>query len=101
MANSIGSSGNFLSGSQIVEANGTAVAIATGIWYEVTIFAKKANSGQVFVGGPDVASSTNSGLDAGEEKTLRARPGGTGLDLSDIYIDVGTNDDGIDFYATK
>ena len=64
MANSVGGGGSFISGSITVDANGTAQAVGSGIWYKVYIFAKKGNSGQV-------------------------------------YIDAGTNDDGIDFYATK
>ena len=101
MANSVGGGGSFISGSITVDANGTAQAVGSGIWYKIYIFAKKGNSGQVYIGGPDVASTTNSGIDAGESLYLEARPQGTGVDLSQVYIDAGTNDDGIDYYATK
>ena len=70
MANSVGGGGSFISGSITVDANGTAQAVGSGIWYKIYIFAKKGNSGQVYIGGPDVASSTNSGIDAGESLYL-------------------------------
>ena len=99
MANSIASYGTFLSGSQTVPSNGTAVALGTGIFGSVTIIAKTGNTGKVFVGGPDVASSTNEGLAAGA--AIEISPSrGHAVALADIYIDVGTNDDGVDFYAT-
>ena len=100
MANSIGSSGSFISGSQTVSSAGTAVALETSfrLCRTVTITAKSANTGQVYIGGSDVASSTNSGLDAGQGIEIIHE---NGLDMSDIYIDVGTNDDGVDFYAVR
>ena len=99
MANSKGSKGVFVSGSQTVPSNGTAVALGTGIYGSVTIIAKTGNTGKVFVGGSDVASSTNEGLAAGAAIEISPSRGHV-IDLSDIYIDVGTNDDGVDFYAT-
>ena len=100
MANSIGSSGSFISGSQTVSSAGTAVALETSfkLCRSLTIIAKSANTGQVFVGGSDVASGTNSGLDANQSISISSD---NGLDMSDIYIDVGTNDDGVDFYAVR
>ena len=41
MANSVGGGGSFISGSITVDANGTAQAVGSGIWYKVYIFAKK------------------------------------------------------------
>jgi hypothetical protein len=99
MANSVASKGVFISGSQVVPSNGTAVALGTGIYGCVTIIAKTANAGKVFIGGPDVASSTNEGLAAGSALEVSPSKGHI-VDLADIYIDVGTNDDGVDFYAT-
>jgi len=99
MANSIGSKGVFLSGSQAVASNGTAVALGSGLYNSVTVIAKTGNTGNVFVGGSDVASSTNEGLAAGAAIEISPSRGHV-LDLADIYIDVGTNDDGVDFYAT-
>ena len=99
MANSIASKGVFLSGSKTVDANGTAEALGSGVYGSVTIIAKTGNTGKVFVGGSDVANSTNEGLAAGAAIEI-SRSKGHVIDLSDIYIDVGTNDDGVDFYAT-
>ena len=100
MANSIGSKGVFISGSKTVAAAGTAEALASsGLYGSVVIVAKSANTGQVFVGGSDVASTTNAGLDAGDALSITPRPGHV-IDLSDIYIDVGTSADGVDFYCT-
>ena len=99
MANSKGSKGVFVSGSQTVPSNGTAVALGTGIYGSVTIIAKTGNTGKVFVGGSDVASSTNEGLAAGAAIEISPSRGHV-IYLGDIYIDVGTNDDGVDFYAT-
>jgi hypothetical protein len=99
MANSVASYGVFLSGSQTVPSNGTAVALGTGIYGSLTIKAKVGNTGNVFLGGPDVSSSTNEGLAAGA--VINIDPSrGHAVALADIYIDVGTNDDGVDFYAT-
>jgi hypothetical protein len=64
----------------------------------VVIIAKAGNTSQVYVGGADVDSSTNDGLDAGESITLESHEW---MDLADIYIDAGTSDDGVDFYAVK
>ena len=64
----------------------------------VVVRAKAANLGQVYVGGSDVASTTNDGLDAGESITLEAVGW---LDLTEVYLDVDTSGEGVDFYAVK
>lgn len=100
MANSIASSGNFYSGSKTVTAAGTAEALDTTntLFSAVLLVAKAANTGQVYVGGSDVDSSTNAGLDAGD--SLEIEPSrGKGVDLSAIFIDVDTSAEGVDFYA--
>ena len=105
MASSEFSNGLGISGKKTVDAAGTAEALISAAtngsdhYRSVTLKALTANVGQVYVGGSDVASSTNSGLDAGETLTLSSST--KALDLSDIYIDVGTNDDGVDFYALR
>ena len=64
----------------------------------LTIVAKTSNTGQVYVGGADVASSTNDGLAPGDALEI---PCENWLDLADLYIDVDTNGEGVDFYAVK
>ena len=105
MASSVFSNGLGLAGKKTVDAAGTAEALMSAAtdgsdhYRSVTLKALAANSGQVYVGGSDVASSTNVGLDAGDSITLSSST--KMLNLSDIYIDVGTNDDGVDFYALR
>ncbi len=98
MANSIGSQGNVISGSKAVATAGTAVVIGTQVWKSVVIVAKAANTGQIYVGGSDVANTTNAGLDAGDVLVLESEKG---IDLATLYIDAGTSSDGIDFYGVK
>lgn len=103
MANSIFSRGAALAGSQTVTTAGTAVAlVASGdtIWHSVTIVAKGNNGGQVYVGGSDVDSNTNRGLDANDVLNMQPHLAHY-IDLSDIYIDVDTNGEGVDFWAVK
>ncbi len=64
----------------------------------VTIIAKTGNTGQVYIGGSDVATTTNDGLDAGETLSIEAVGW---LDLADVFLDVDTNGEGVDFYAVK
>ena len=98
MANSEGPV--ILAGEKTVAAAGTAETLvaATKRAKAVTIIAKAGNTGQVYVGGSDVASTTNDGLDAGESITIEAVGW---LDLVGIYLDVDTSGEGIDFYAVK
>ena len=97
MANSI--AGSLITGKQEVASAGTAEALAAdnGRRYKtITIAAYTDNTGRIFVGGSDVASSTNSGLAAGAVLSLVSSHGWL---LSEIYINAGTNDDGVDFYG--
>lgn len=64
----------------------------------VTLIAKAGNTGQVYVGGSNVASATNDGLAPGD--TLRV-PAVNWLDLSAVYLDVDTAGEGVDLYAVK
>ena len=82
-----------------VTAAGTAEALASAQRVRsVTIIAKTTNTGQVYVGGSDVASTTNDGLNPGDELEI---PADNWLDLADLYVDVDTNGEGVDFYAVK
>jgi len=97
MANSI--VGSLISGYQDVDTGDTAEPLAAdnGRRYTtITIVAETDNTGRIFVGGSDVASSTNSGLAAGAVLSLVSSHGWL---LSEIYINAGTNDDGVDFYG--
>ena len=98
MANSEGPV--LLSGENTVAIAGTAEALlgTSQRVKSVVIIAKKGNTNQVYVGGSDVAATTNDGLDAGESITVEAVGW---LDLTEIYLDVDTNGEGIDFYAVK
>ncbi len=89
-----------LSAEKTVTATGTAEALVASSRRvkSVVIVAKAGNVGQVYVGGSDIATTTNDGLDAGETLAIEAHGW---LDLANIYIDVDTNGEGVDFYAVK
>ena len=98
MANSEGPV--LLAGEKTVATAGTAeplVATSQRV-KSLVVIAKNGNTNQVYLGGADVASTTNDGLDAAETITIEAVGW---LDLADIYLDVDTNGEGIDFYAVK
>lgn len=100
MANSKGSGGNFISGEKTVSAAGTREAVQEksdgSFWKGVVLIAKANNVGQVFIGGPDVDSSTNDGLAAGEALPMRS---GKGIDLATTFLDVSVSGEGVDFYG--
>lgn len=89
-----------LTGEKTVAAAGTAekLVAASQRVKAVTMTAKTGNIGQVYVGGSDVASTTNDGLDAGETLSIEAVGW---MDLANLYIDADTNGEGVDFYAVK
>ena len=94
-----------ISGEKTVTATGTAEALVSASQRAkaVTIIAKTGNTGQVYtgqvyIGGSDVATTTNDGLDAGETLSIEAVGW---LDLADVFLDVDTNGEGVDFYAVK
>lgn len=100
MATSV--AGKFVFGQKDVAAAGTAVQLDAGGYKlsALTIIAHADNAGQIFYGGSDVDSSTQKGLDAGESITIalpERTPRGPGFDIGSIYVDAGTNDDGVDF----
>jgi hypothetical protein len=64
----------------------------------LTLIAKTGNTGQVYVGGSDVASTTNDGLAPGDSLIV---PAVGWLDLSEVYVDVDVSGEGVDFYAVK
>lgn len=88
-----------ISGEKTVTTSGTAVALGTTQRVKsVTIIAKTSNTGQIYVGGSDIATTTNDGLDAGDSLTVDAVGW---MDLSDIYLDADNDGEGADFYAVK
>ena len=99
MANSKASNGVLLSGAKAVTSAGTAEAIASsGLFNHLVIHAKPGNTGQVYVGGSDVDSSTNGGLSPGD--TVKFSPNkGHVLALTAIYLAVDTSGEGVAFYA--
>ena len=89
-----------LSSEKTVTTAGTAVALATsGHVSWLLVLAKPGNTGQVYLGGSDVASTTNDGLPPGASIVLPFEP--LAAKLSDIYIDSDVNGEGVDFYAIK
>ena len=83
-----------------ITASGTAealVAASTRV-KSVLLIAKAGNTGQVYVGGSTVDTSTNDGLDAGESITVQALEF---FNLTELFLDVDTNGEGVDFYAAK
>ncbi|MCH7953639.1 MAG: LysM peptidoglycan-binding domain-containing protein [Chloroflexi bacterium] len=69
MANSVGSSGGLLAGTKTVTTAGTRVAIEDGtvdLVRSLAVIALSTNTGRIFLGGADVDSSTNVGMQAGD-----------------------------------
>ena len=97
MANSKAARGAILSGEKTVAAAGTAEALGTGFFRSIVVIAKVGNAGKVYIGGSDVASTTNDGLSAGDSLTFSTQS--HTLDLARIFIDVDTNGEGIDIYG--
>ena len=89
-----------VSGDKTVTAAGTAEAVgASQRVRSITVVAKDNNTGRVYVGGSDVASTVNRGLQAGDVLTHTSASGW--LDLADVYVDVDVSGEGIDYYAVK
>ena len=88
-----------ISSEKTVATAGTAVALSASQRVKaLTIIAKASNTGQVYIGGSDVSSATNDGLDAGETISFEAV---NWMDIADIFVDADTNGEGVDFYAVK
>ena len=95
------SSGQVLvSGTANLASAGTAQVISTATIKvkSVVIVARAANSGQIVLGGADVATSTNNGLNGGESLTLSSA---SLFDLKEIYFDGGSTGDDVDWYAMR
>lgn len=94
MATSVGAF--LVAGEKIISAAGTAEALedTSRRVRGLVIIAKSGNTNPVFLGGADVDSSTNGGLTAGQFITLEGL-----VDTGAIWLDVTTNDEGVDFFA--
>lgn len=81
---------------ETVDASGTAQTLfATQLEVAKAIIkAQSDNTGNIFVGGSDVSSTTGYVLDAGEKVILEPPQGY--VDLSQVYIDAGTTGDGVE-----
>jgi hypothetical protein len=87
-------------GKKTVTTAGTAERISTtqsGVT-SIVIRAETTNTGQIFVGDADVASTDNAGLDAGESLSmpLWLSP----ISLTNIWIDASMSTDGVDYWFT-
>jgi len=88
-----------VSGEKTVAATGTRERLRNTLRVKgAVIIAKAGNAGQVYVGDVTVTTATNDGLDAGESLTLTAVQW---MDLADIWLDVDTNGEGVDYYAVQ
>ena len=99
MANSIsGAHGAIAVGTKAVTTAGTRVALSTGgLYRSLTIVAYDNNTGRIYVGGADVASTTHRGLAAADSVTFTTDKG---IDLSDVYLDASVSGESVDFYAS-
>lgn len=94
---------NISDGSRDVTTAGTRVALATArtMACTVTVEAKVANTGAVFVGGNTIASGRGVRLLAGDSYTFPAHPQNI-YNLQDIYVDAAVNAEGVTFvYAQR
>ena len=89
-----------IASAKTVTTAGTAEALvaASQRVSSVTVVAKASNTGSVYVGGSDVASTTNDGLAPGDSMEI---PSHNYLDLVNIFVDVSISGEGVDFYAVK
>ena len=89
-----------ISSEKTVTAAGTAEALTASSQRvkSLSVIAKAGNTGQVYVGGSDVASTTNDGLAPGDTLMI---PSLSWLDLKGVYIDVDVSGEGVEFYAVK
>jgi hypothetical protein len=87
-----------LVGEKTVTTAGTAVVLGSGKVASFTILCKDTNTGKIYLGASDVASTTNDGLDPGDEVVV---PALNWIDLADWYIDAAVSGEGVDLYTVK
>ena len=98
MANSEGPV--LLSGQKLVATAGAAEALVASAKRvkRLQVIALSSNTKPVYVGGSDVASTTNGGLTASGSISLEAEGW---MDLKDIYVDADVDGEGVDFYGVR
>ena len=90
---------HILSGEATVTTAGTAVALSASKRVKsITIRAKAANTGQIYVGGRSVDNTVNDGLDATESVTFETVEW---MDMADLFVDADVSGEGVDYYAVK
>ena len=89
-----------LSGQKLVATAGTAEALVASARRvkRLQIVALSSNTKPVYVGGADVASTTNGGLTASGSISLEAEGW---MDLKAIYVDADVDGEGVDFYGVR
>jgi len=99
MATSI--TNQFIFGQKTATA-GTAVELDTTEFavQALMLIAHSSNTGRVYYGGNDVASTTQKGLLAGESIVIATRENAPFL-LKSIFIDVDTTGEGVDFVGER
>ena len=89
-------------GSKTVTIAGTAERLATVAASvpvrSITVVAKGTNSGAVYVGASDVASTTAPALEPGDSITIAAPDPAT---LSDVWVNAAVSGEGIDYVAVS
>jgi len=90
----------FIMGDEDVGTAGTAEQIETTSYRigSLMIIAKDNNTGRIYYGGSDVASTTQRGLVAGESIIIT---GYKPFDIASIYIDSSVNGEGVDFVGAR
>ena len=98
MANSEGPV--LLSGQKLVATVGTAEALvaSTKRVKRLQVIALSTNTKPVYLGGSDVAFTTNGGLASSGSISVEAEGW---MDLKDIYVDADVDGEGVDFYGVR
>ena len=91
---------NLFVGTAVTNA-GTAVAFnSSGKARSILIIARAANTGTIFIGGSDVSSSTSKGFTAGQSISWDSS-NQPYITISDYYLDVSGDGEGIDYYGVR
>jgi hypothetical protein len=91
---------DFVMGDEAIGTAGTAEQIETTSYRisSLMIIAKDSNTGRIFYGGSDVASSTQRGLAAAESIVIT---GTKPFDITTIYVDCSVSGEGVDFVGVR
>jgi len=91
--------GSVFSGEITVDAAGTREVFASAeqMFHSITITAKAANTGQIYVGGDAVDNTINDGLDAGD--TVEFSSERSMWNMVNWYIDADTTGEGVEVYG--